>query len=325
MIKYLLILYIFLNSLNASTLKLTTNDWFPYTSSSKKGFINEIITEVFKINNIKYNIKYQNFKEGYIGTLNHNYDATFPYFKTNKRQKEVIYSNPIYKVDNVLFFNKNNVFPLEKNIYNHTIGLVKGYAYKNINKKKFHKIIYIDNELEAFELLNKGEIDLLPANKLVGIHIIKNYFNDFYTNIDFIKDKKFISSDFLYIIFNKTNIKALNDFNKGLEKIKSNGKYKEIILKNNNIINTNLSNVINLVNNTESFPMVIATEKINDKEKYIIPRGTKAVVLEWSKHFKQKGNLKIYNEMFKKTKVKIVNGPLKGKILYVENMYIEID
>ncbi len=29
--------------------------------------------------------------------------------------------------------------------------------------------------------------------------------------------------------------------------------------------------------------------------------------------------------MFKKTKVKIIDGPLRGQVLYVDNMYIEID
>ena len=317
----------FINILNANSLRLVTSEWFPYTSSSNIGFLTEIVNEVFKVNGKRVQIEYQSFEKGYLNTLNYQYDATFPYFMTKKRQKEMIYSNPLYKVDNVLFFNKNN-FNYDKNkIYESTLGLVKGYAYKNIDENKFVKKIFFDNEIDAFDMLNKGTIDLLPSNKLVGIHIIKKYFNDFYSNVDFIKDEKFITSDFLYILFNKNdkNKKAIQEFNNGLKTIKLNGKYKEIILKNSDVINTDLSNFVNLINNTESFPMVVATEKRNSKEKYIIPRGTKAIVLEWSTHFKQKGNLKIYDEMFKKTKVKIVNGPLRGKILYIENMYIEIN
>ena len=305
---------------------MVTSDWHPYTSSTQVGFLSQIIDEVFKLNGVSYTLKYKSFEKGYANTINYQYDATFPYFMTKKRAKEMIYSEPLYEVENILFFNKNRFNNKKKSIYKCTIGLVKGYAYKNIDESKFSKKVFFDNEIDAFDMLNKGEIDLLPSNKLVGIHIVKKYFNDFYSNIDFIKDKQFISSDFLYILFTKTdeNREVVKQFNSGLKEIKLNGKYKEIILKNSNLINTNLSNYVNLVNNTESFPMVVATEKKDSKEKYMIPRGTKAVVLEWSKHFKEKGNLKIYDEMFKKTKVKIVNGPLKGKILYVENMYIEI-
>jgi len=239
----------------------------------------------------------------------------------------MLYSDAIYEVENVLFFNKTNFHYPADNMYKAKIGLVKGYAYKNINKEKFTNQVYINNEIDAFDMLNRGQIDLLPSNKLVGIYIVKKYFNDFYSNIDFIKDKQFISSDLMYILFNKTpaNQKMLKMFNEGLKAIKLNGQYKKIILQNSDVLNTDLSNYVNLVNNTESFPMVVATEEKNSKEKYMIPRGTKAIVLEWSPHFREKSDLKIYDEMFKTTKVKILNGPLRGKILYVENMYIEIN
>jgi hypothetical protein len=192
---------------------------------------------------------------------------------------------------------------------------------------KYKNVKFISNEIIAFDMLYKGEIDLLPGNKLVGIHIIKKYFNDFYASIDFLKNQNFITTNSMYFILKKSkhNKKHMNKFNLSLKELKENGEYKKILLNSRDLINANLASVVKLVNNTESFPMVVATDSINSKKKYMIPRGTKAIVLEWSKHFKEKGNIKIYDEMFKKTKIKLVNGPLKGKILFVENMYIEID
>lgn len=326
-LRYLLISLLLSLYLNASTFKVTTDEWYPYTSKEHNGFIEQIVTEVLDVSNIKYTIDYTNFEQGYKDTLNNTYDGTFPYFVTKDREKSVLYSDPLFEAENVLFYNKDRFKNDVKNIYTYRIGLVKGYAYKNIDINKFKNIVYLDNDLVGFDMLYKGKIDLLPSNKLVAIHIIKKYFNDFYSNMDYLKDERFISKDFLYLIYNKNeeNKGVLKTFNASLKKLKKSGKYKQIILENRQLINAKLSNVIKLVNNTESFPMVVATDSPNAKEKYMIPRGTKAIVLEWSKHFKEKGSLKIYDEMFKKTKVRIVNGPLKGKILYVENMYIEIE
>lgn len=316
------------SDLFASKIKLSTGEWFPYTTNQEnfQGIISEIVSATLKLEGVETELVFLNFDKAYKDTLDKKYKGTFPYFKTPQREKKMLYSNSLFTVENVLFYNKDR-YNKNKNIKEQKIGIVDGYAYKNINIEQFKNIITIPNELVAFDMLHKGEITLLPANKLVGINIIKKYFNDFYSNVSIIKDKQFRTKDSLYLIVptNKQNEQFLKIFNSSLEKLKHIGIYKKIILENRSLIDTSLSSVVKLVNNVDAFPMVVGTDTIDSKQKYIIPRGTKAIVLKWSKHFKQKGLLKIYDEMFKKTKVKIVNGPLKGKILYIENMFIEID
>lgn len=313
----------------ADKINITTSHWYPYVSFSKdkQGVITQIVQATLKNMNMDFKIEKNEFDEGYKYTIENKYNATFPYFMTKQRKKEMYFSDSLLSVENVLFYNKTN-FPQDlNNIYTYKIGVVKGYAYKNIQIDKFKNKITLDNELEAFEMLDKGKIDLLPSNKLVATHIIKMYFNDFHSNIDFIKDANFTSIDFLYFIAskNKKNKNLIEKFNVSLKEIKRKGEYKEILLKNRETLKAYLSNVIRLTNNTETFPMVVASSNPSSKKKYIIPRGTKAVVLQWSEHFTNEGKLKIYDEMFKKTKVQIINGPLKGKIVFVENMYIEIE
>lgn len=326
-LKVSLVSFLSFICLSANTISLTTDEWYPYISKNNNGFIEEIVRVTLDNIKIKYEIKYNTFDKGYKKTLLNEYDGTFPYFMSNEKLNEFYYSDSLVEVENVLFYNKKNFNNDIKNIYKYKIGYVKGYKYKNINMDKYENVVYINNEIVAFDMLHNGEIDLLPGNKLVGIHIIKKYFNDFYTNVDFLKDRNFVSTDSMHLILkkNKQNKKFMDKFNESLQKIKKNGKYKIILLNNRSLINASLASVVKLVNNIEAFPMVVATDTINSKKKYMIPRGTKAIVVEWSKHFKEKGNIKVYDEMFKKTKVKIVNGPLKGRILYVENMYIEIN
>ena len=327
MLKQILFLLFLSVILNANkSISISTGEWFPYSTNNQfQGVITEIVNATFLNSHKKIDITFESFETAYSKTLTGDYVAAYPFFKTDKRDKEMLFSEPLFKVENVLFYNKNSMF--KKDLKTLKIGYVKGYAYKNIKTKDFLNSKIFENELDAFDMLDKGEISLLPSNKLVGIHIVKKYFNDFYSNIAILENDEYITYNTLHLILkkNKKNKKILDEFNTSLRELKKSGKYKKIILENNTLIEANLSSVIKLVNNTESFPMVIATESENSKEKYIIPRGTKAIVIKWSQYFKEKGKIKIYDEMFKKTKVKIVNGPLKGKILYVENMYIEID
>ncbi len=313
---------------NAVELKITTDNWFPYTSEvmDNKGIVTEIVHVV--LNKQKYELDFNSFHDGYFATKNNKYIATFPYFKTKQREKEMLYSDELLKVKNVIFYNKNKFNENNiNNIYGYTIGIVKGYEYKNIDISKFKNIKSFESELIAFEMLNKGLIELLPSNKLTGIHIIKKYYNDFYSSIDIIKNKKYISVDTMHLIVKKNtqNQKFIKKFNNSLKEIKRNGKYHKVLLLNRKYLEPNISNFVKLVNNTEAFPMVTATLKRDSVKKFMIPRGTKAIVLQWSKHFIKEGNIKIFDEMFKKTKVKIINGPLKGKILFVDNMFIEIE
>ncbi len=324
--RVLLLICIFIYGLNANSLKITTDNWYPYVDNklSNKGITTEIIDAIMEELKINYSLELNSFENGYLYTKEEKYDATFPYFKTLEREKEMNYSKSLLETENVLFYNVNNYN--KNSLYNSKIGLINGYAYKNIDVNKFKNKIFFNNELRAFNSLNRGEIDLLPSNKLVGITIIKKYFNDFYTNIEYIKDKEFISLDTLHLIssVNSKNRVFMEKFNNALDSLKKSGKYDEILFKNQELLNPTISDYVRLVSNS-SFPIVVASETLNSQEKYMLPTGTKAIVLEWSEYFKKPGIIKFYDEMLKKTKVRIINGPLKGKILYIENMYIQID
>ena len=59
----------------------------------------------------------------------------------------------------------------------------------------------------------------------------------------------------------------------------------------------------------------------NSKE-YLIPNNTKAEVIQWNKRYFQSGEVFATTDMWVESKVRILNGPLKGKILLVPHLYI---
>ena len=57
-------------------------------------------------------------------------------------------------------------------------------------------------------------------------------------------------------------------------------------------------------------------------KEYLIPNNTKAEVIKWNKRYFQSGEVFATADMWVQSKVKILNGPLKGKELLVPHLYI---
>ncbi|QCI27925.1 hypothetical protein [Caminibacter pacificus] len=61
---------------------------------------------------------------------------------------------------------------------------------------------------------------------------------------------------------------------------------------------------------------------LKGKGEYLIPNNTKGVVLQWNKKYTKKGSIFAQADMWVESKVKILNGPLKGKILMIPHIYL---
>ncbi len=326
----LLLIISTLQSQSLKSLELVTGEWPPYTTSRIEG--NGLITELVRaaLQDMGYDptFSFSPFFIAYELARKGTVTAAFPFFKNEERQKEMYFSDPLYEVTNVIFYNKNlnpnfNNIKNISELKNYMVGFVRSYSYSNVIKKAAVNSIEVKTEVTAFKLLMEGEIDLLPASKAVGRAIVDRHFGMIKHYLGIIPSLEYKETVHLIATKNKSSSRNfINRFNKSLQTIKEAGIYQEII--DMTLSGAAVSPLVRL-QNPGSFPMIIARENPNEDEIYIIPRGTRAVVLEWSPHFLLKGDTKMYDEMFKKSKVRIVEGPLKGKVLYVENMYIEIE
>lgn len=60
------------------------------------------------------------------------------------------------------------------------------------------------------------------------------------------------------------------------------------------------------------------------KTKYLIPNNTKATIIQWNSSYTTLGNPYSKIDMWSKSQVKISNGPLQGKTLLVNHIYISL-
>ncbi|NIR50951.1 transporter substrate-binding domain-containing protein [candidate division KSB1 bacterium] len=328
-----------LHSQPLESIDIVTGEWSPYVTQRIDGFgvMTKIVTAVLNDMELKPEYTFLHFYKGYELVKEGSIRGTFPYFKTEPREREMFFSDSLFAVRYVFFYQKDRFKDISKikrlaDLAGYKVAIIKGYSYgKKIDAALANmRGVSAYNEINAFRMLQKGEIDLLPASEKVGQDLIRRYFGDAPYEFGIIPD--LYSEEYVYFIVSKSesrNKRFIEAFNRSLRKIRQNGVYNDIV---NSYYDQALDRYVGqsqtrLVRLTasDSFPLILGRENVDDKETYLIPKGTRAVVVEWSTRFLEKGKFKIYDEMFKKTRVKLMEGPLKGKTLWVNNLHIEFE
>ncbi len=326
----LLIIPIITTAQNFKPINVVTGEWPPYSSEKESGYglATKIVRAVLNDMGYEPQLSFLPFYLGYDLVKKGKIKATYPYFRNDVRLKAMYYSEPLIEVENVVFYIKeklpnaeliNNPRQLDK----YKIGFVKGYSYFEEARTGWKNTVEFKTELTAFKMLLNGKIDFLPATKEVGQAILRMHFNDVQHKFGYLPG--ITSKQHVYLIVSKQNPgnKAfINQFNASLKRIKTEGIYDQIL--DTHDLENGGTRLVRL-NGLDSFPMIRARENRDDDDAYILPRGTRAIVLQWSERFLKKGKFKMYDEMFNLTRVRIIEGPLKGKVLFVENMYIEFE
>jgi polar amino acid transport system substrate-binding protein len=230
--------------LDKEKIVLVTNVYPPYIfdeESANQGFFINVIEEAFAAVELEVEIQRMPWSRctdlvdsGYAW-------GAFPYVINEEREKEYVFSAPIYETtdrDTVLFYNKN-VEGLESNsiedlseLKEFRVGGVEGYWY--LTKLEEHKIKpYLSaDETNLFQQLSAGSIEVVPANIDIGRYIILynediekkdigilNYaWEEEYDDYRFMLDKENSEYDW----FNEK-------LEEGMEIIKDNGIYDQLV------------------------------------------------------------------------------------------------
>jgi hypothetical protein len=129
-----------------------------------------------------------------------------------------------------------------------------------------------------------------------------------------------------HLVVNAENPKAarfLDDFNESLAKVRARGTHRLLMrcygLESKTIWRVRL-------NGSGKFPVAVGThEKSENARGFLIPPGTRAVVVQWSDHFKREKNFDVRQEMREKSRLRILEGPLEDQILWVPNRFISFE
>lgn len=234
--KLILVLYILLYpfSVCAKDLKLIANIWAPYVSDQmpNNGLAIDIVTTAFRKAGYNPLLKIDSWSRALEGGKIGIYDAVAAIWYTKERTSDLEFSEP-YLVNEIKFIkrkNRNIEFNQIDDLRGLLIGVVKDYAYEE-SFISLNDIIRIPQNHLVQNLLSlrKGDIDLTLGDQRTILYDLNQYMKGSIKELEFLP--KPLAKRGLRIAVSKVNPNhraIVADFNRVIEKMKSDGSYKKV-------------------------------------------------------------------------------------------------
>ncbi|WP_169792724.1 substrate-binding periplasmic protein [Pseudoalteromonas phenolica] len=241
-ISLFLLLSLFSNlSASANNLTLSVGEWPPYMGSDlpNNGAIAEIITEAFA--DIGYQVSFEFYpwaramEQAQLGRV----DGTGLWLKTESRDSEFYFSEPVLEEKHVFFYNKTKKPNLD------SFEALKSYSYvgledfsygvdlDNIIRAKQINMYRVSNDEQAFGMLLKNRVSIYPQEMAVGYYLLREHFSE-----QDMKSIGHIEQPFMrknsHIILSKSdknNADILKMFDEALLRMKQSGRYDQLLAK----------------------------------------------------------------------------------------------
>lgn len=232
------------SSFSEEIFRIAGEEWQPYSSSELKyfGLMNRIITESFAFENIKVEYDFLPGARALLVVKNGEMDGTPGWSPSDERAKEFYFSDPLF--DETLVFFHLKTKPFDWNGFNDLkgllIGTVNGSYYGNeFDKAKKEKKLIVEevtSDIQNFKKILYDRIDIVPKNLDAGLNLL---------HTDFKPEERALITYHptpldqgpLVMLFSKKLDKSkrmLELFNKGLKKLKRNGKYDQFFKESRN-------------------------------------------------------------------------------------------
>lgn len=215
----LAVLYFGTPSHSVAEIKLVTGEYLPYTSQNADGggITTKLVKSIFKTINSATTIEFRPWGRGYAETTKGVYAATFPYLKTEDRQKEFYYSDPIVHWKSNIYIMNGSILT-EKDLIGRIECLPFHYAAIGSVEKLFQagkikreRPAKIEN---CWNMLLRNRVHFFVEDQQVAREFIDTHL---YNDRDKIgKISTPVKSDFGYVIFPKNrpgSLQLLEKFN----------------------------------------------------------------------------------------------------------------
>lgn len=224
-------------------IRLTNGEWPPYTSASlyQNGFASHVVREAFRAVDVEVVFGFFPWKRSYIyaqkgkGIDGEAWNGSIVWVKTDERENQFLYTDRVILDKEVLFFSKDNPLRWEKvsDLKGKIIGGTMHTAYPMFEEAEKQRVLSIEragNYDTLFKRLVRGRIDAVPQALNVGNYFLRTSLTPKErSKVSF--SPTIIQEEAYHVILSKkdkVNKRFVRLFNIGLNKIKLNGKYKEL-------------------------------------------------------------------------------------------------
>lgn len=215
---------------------VTGNDFAPFTGETlpQGGMLTEVVQAAFKAVGLSYEVRFMPWKRGYDGVVAGKYLGSFPYVRTPEREPEVLYSDPLMEVRQLVYLSART--PMEfrgpQDFKGRSVCAPVGYA--------------LPVELTAMvangDLTRESPADLPACVRMVATDRVDAFIIDEFTGqaaVAYVvaeRDIRVAEQPYArvgqHLILSRANPEAeavMAAFNSGLKKLKESGAFDEIV------------------------------------------------------------------------------------------------
>ncbi|WP_305856024.1 substrate-binding periplasmic protein [Balneatrix alpica] len=212
--------------------------WPPFLDPEQdtQGVAIEIVRAALESQGHQLEFKFMTWAEAIDGVTNANYDLLVGTWFTEERTMFLVYSEPYLKNEIKFIKRKGDAFEFSglNTLEGKKVGIISGYGYSDsfVNDLTFERPEASDLMTNVKALI-AGEIDLTLEDELVARSTISRHQPELLEQIEFTNGS--LSSQSLHVTTGLVNDKRetiIEAVNKGLEAIKANGVFDEILQRN---------------------------------------------------------------------------------------------
>ena len=220
----------------ADTLRLASGSWEPFTSEQQPQYqvIENIVINAFEAAGHQVELVYYPWKRSYNMALHGEVDGTFPWFKTDNREKDFIYSDTIFRVTEVFFHRKDVSFDWQSlsDLEPYVIGTTIGYSHEEILGNAGLMFESASQEELNFKKLLHRRVDLSPSVLEAGLYILETQMSPQQAREITYHPKPFTGGT-EHVLFPRSLPKSAfwnREFNRGLAILKRTGQFQPVTL-----------------------------------------------------------------------------------------------
>ncbi|WP_169727232.1 substrate-binding periplasmic protein [Aliagarivorans marinus] len=212
---------------------------FSYSNHGRSGVVNELVVEGFQAAGISAHFHFMPWPRAIRHTRAGLYLASSYWYYHSDREADFYFSAPLL-TDIEVFVVRNERFPAPLNsledLAGSNIGITRAYTYTqelfDKEQQKFFRLEVANNDEQNFAKLAAGRIDAFPVSLYLANLYLKSLHPVQAANLRISKLR--LGERTCYVLFSKRHPlapKFLAAFNQGLEQIKQNSRYQQILDK----------------------------------------------------------------------------------------------
>ncbi|WP_179256111.1 substrate-binding periplasmic protein [Enemella evansiae] len=296
---------------------VTSGEWAPYVGEgmSQGGPTAQIVTEVLERHGYDPTVRYTSWSLATKQSQEQGVFGTFPFTAGKDRLRDFVASDPLMEFEYVLFTRRDNErakqIKVPEDLRGLKIGVVPGYDYwASLMQAPAGKVTF-DSSLEAFEALNRGDVDLVPESLESGAAVLTDprFSGDAaaFESLDPSGNPLLGSKETLHFLIKRSvqGEEIMAGFNRELAAYKLTENYRRAVAP----ITSPNQEAAELVG---AGPVELFT--VQDQQVVLSAPGAKVHVRRWPTSYATPGPA----PRTERAEVKVIDGPLAGRILEVD-------